>query len=287
MDTKSSKCVHLVEGGTNGSQYVNMAPMGKTSLGRVIHARKSQKTSFTNFETHGDGSGYLTLFQWCSQRDSSGGNCSHWEYSSREQHWVSNAYQGYLPAIFVVGHLVRSCTWAGRADGLGMVGTCVLQRCAGLLLDLASPSAAKMYYVRTIFLCLWLSGPPRVPHVPRVEVLALGVLGLPNPFPGLFLCTFGGFRVRATVGPWLSRYARPRCPPSPPPPPWCLARVAPVARVAHVLVFWLSGCPWGRLLVGRVLRVLQSFLLGTGSGKTEGGWLPRDLRAIGKPCRDR
>ena len=59
MDTKSSKCVHLVEGGTNGSQDVHMAPMGKTSLGRVIHARKRQKTSFTNLETHGDGSGYL------------------------------------------------------------------------------------------------------------------------------------------------------------------------------------------------------------------------------------
>ena len=56
---KVSKCVHLVEGGTNGSQYVNMAPMGKTSLGRVIHARKRQKTSFTNLETHGDGSSYL------------------------------------------------------------------------------------------------------------------------------------------------------------------------------------------------------------------------------------
>ena len=48
-----------MEGGTNGSQDVNMAPMGKTSLGRVIHARKRQKTSFTNLETHGDGSGYL------------------------------------------------------------------------------------------------------------------------------------------------------------------------------------------------------------------------------------
>ena len=59
MDMKSSKCVHLVEGGTNGPQYVNMAPMGKTSLGRVTHARKRQKTSFTNLETHGDGSGYL------------------------------------------------------------------------------------------------------------------------------------------------------------------------------------------------------------------------------------
>ena len=65
MDTKSSKCVHLVEGGTNGSQYVNMAPMGKTSLGRVIHATKRQKTSFTYLETHGDGSGSLAC-ETCS-----------------------------------------------------------------------------------------------------------------------------------------------------------------------------------------------------------------------------
>ena len=65
MDTKSSKCVHLVEGGTNGSQYVNMAPMGETSLGRVTHARKRQKTSFTELETHGDGSSYLAC-QTCS-----------------------------------------------------------------------------------------------------------------------------------------------------------------------------------------------------------------------------
>ena len=55
MDTKSSKCVHLVEGGISGPQDVNMAQMGKTSLGRVTHARKRQKTSFTNLETHGDG----------------------------------------------------------------------------------------------------------------------------------------------------------------------------------------------------------------------------------------
>ena len=35
----------------------------------------------------------------------------------------------YLPAIFVVGHLVRSCTWAGRADGsTGIVATCARQR---------------------------------------------------------------------------------------------------------------------------------------------------------------
>ena len=56
----------------------------------------------------------------------------------------------YLPAIFVVGHLVRSCTWAGRANRSGIVATCVLRRCVGLLVALAGPAAAKMDYVRTI-----------------------------------------------------------------------------------------------------------------------------------------
>ena len=56
MDTKSLKCVHLVEGGTNSPQYVDLASMG---LGRVTHASKRQKTSFTSLETHGDGFGYL------------------------------------------------------------------------------------------------------------------------------------------------------------------------------------------------------------------------------------
>ena len=56
----------------------------------------------------------------------------------------------YLPAIFVVGHLVHTCTWAGRADGSGIVATCVLQRYVGLLVDLAGPVAVKMDYVRTI-----------------------------------------------------------------------------------------------------------------------------------------
>ena len=56
----------------------------------------------------------------------------------------------YLSAVFVVGHLVRNCTWARRADGTSIVATCVLQRCVGLLVDLAGPATAKMDYVRTI-----------------------------------------------------------------------------------------------------------------------------------------
>ena len=35
----------------------------------------------------------------------------------------------YLLAIFGAGHLVRNCIWAGQADGLGIVATCVLRRC--------------------------------------------------------------------------------------------------------------------------------------------------------------
>ena len=56
----------------------------------------------------------------------------------------------YLPAIFVVGNLVLNCTWAGRADGSGIVATCVLQCCVGLLVHLVGPAKAKMDYVRTI-----------------------------------------------------------------------------------------------------------------------------------------
>ena len=66
MDTKSLKCVHLVEGGTNGPQYANMAPMGKTNLGRVTHARKRQETSFANLEAHGVGSSYVACDNCCS-----------------------------------------------------------------------------------------------------------------------------------------------------------------------------------------------------------------------------
>ena len=91
-----------------------------------------------------------------------------------------------------------------------------------------------------MFLCLRLSGVSPVPRVPRGEVLALGFLGLPDPFSGLFLCGFGVFRVRATVGTWLSRSACPRCPPFPPMVP-CMRRARRARRAR--LFFWLSGCP--------------------------------------------
>ena len=45
---------------------------------------------------------------------------------------------------------MRNCTWAGRADGSRIVAARVLQRCVGLLVNLAGPAAAKMDYVRTI-----------------------------------------------------------------------------------------------------------------------------------------
>ena len=76
----------------------------------------------------------------------------------------------YLPAIFVVEHLVRNCTWAGCADWSGIVAMCVLQRCVGLLVDLAGPAAAKMDNVRTIGCALlyntqWHEKTPRAADV--------------------------------------------------------------------------------------------------------------------------
>ena len=76
-----------------------------------------------------------------------------------------------------MGHLVHSCTWAVRANGLGIVATCVLQRCVGLLGDLAGPAAAKMDYVRTICCALlyntqWHDHTPGAAHVEeRCEAL--------------------------------------------------------------------------------------------------------------------
>ena len=77
-----------------------------------------------------------------------------------------------------------------------------------------------------------------------------GFLGLPNPFPGLFLCGFGVFRVRATVGTWLSRSACPRCPPFPPMVP--RTRRARRARCAR-LCFLALG-----LSLGTVARRARS-----------------------------
>ena len=76
----------------------------------------------------------------------------------------------YLLAIFVVGHLVRNRTPGRRADGSGIVATCVLKRCVGLLVDRAGPIVAKMDYVRTICCALvystqWHDDTPGAAHV--------------------------------------------------------------------------------------------------------------------------
>ena len=76
-----------------------------------------------------------------------------------------------------------------------------------------------------------------------------GFFGSLNPLPGLFLCGFGVFRVRATVGTWLSRSACPRCPPFPPMVP-CTRR----ARCARLCFFGSrvvsgDGCSSGAFCV--------------------------------------
>ena len=65
---------------------------------------------------------------------------------------------------------MRSCTWAWRTDGSCILATCALQRCVGLLVDLAGPAAAKMDYVRTICCALlyntqWHDDTPGAAHV--------------------------------------------------------------------------------------------------------------------------
>ena len=76
----------------------------------------------------------------------------------------------YLRAIFVVGHLVCSCTWAERDYWSAIAATRVLQRRVGPLVDLAGPAAAKMDYVCTICCALlyntqWHDHTPSAAHV--------------------------------------------------------------------------------------------------------------------------
>ena len=107
----------------------------------------------------------ITLFE--GRADQAALNTQDWLRNLRGLESLLNCY---LAAIFVVGHLVHSCTWAGRADGSGIVASCVLQRCVGLLVDLAGPAAAKMDYVRTICCALlyntqWHDDTPCAAHV--------------------------------------------------------------------------------------------------------------------------
>ena len=82
----------------------------------------------------------------------------------------------YPPTMFVVGRLMRSLIWAGRAAASGTVATCALQRCVGLFLNLAGPAEAKMYDVGTICYILvhnaeWHDHTPGAVHVECCEAL--------------------------------------------------------------------------------------------------------------------
>ena len=99
------------------------------------------------------------------------------------------------------------------------------------------PARSVQMVDKGVFLWLWLSGPSRVPRVPRGEMLALGVLGVAESMLGFFLCGFGVFRVRATVGTWLSRYVCRRCPPFPTMVP-CARRAC---RARHARLYHLGS----------------------------------------------
>ena len=94
-----------------------------------------------------------------------------------------------LLAICVVGHFVRSCTWARRADGSGLVATCVLHRCVGLLVDLAGPAERKCSM--------------SAPHAAHFCTLRNGTMTRPLPPVWrnvLRPCSQNAGRVQATAG---------------------------------------------------------------------------------------
>ena len=101
-----------------------------------------------------------------SERDSALNTHHLWRILGRPESLLNY----YLPAIFVVEHLVSNCTWALGADGSCMGTMCVLQRCVGLLVDLAGRAVAKMDCVRTVRCALlynaqWHDDTPGATHV--------------------------------------------------------------------------------------------------------------------------
>ena len=123
-----------------------------------------------------------------------------------------------------------------------------------------------------IFLWLWLSEPSRVSRVPRGEVLALGVFGVAESIAEVVFVRFPGFWGQSHCGNLAFAFCVSPLLPSPPHGALHASRLSRASRTSYF--FLLLGFPWGRLLVGHVLRVLQGFLLGTGAENTEGGWLP-------------
>lgn len=73
----------------------------------------------------------------------------------------------FLPAVFRIGYLVRSCTWEGRDRGTGERAKHILQEVLVLLVHVFCDSQAKNEYIRTIAVAL-LSWSPFLTSLPGV-----------------------------------------------------------------------------------------------------------------------
>ena len=73
----------------------------------------------------------------------------------------------YLPLVFRIGYLVRSCTWEGRACGTGEKAKHVLEEVFVTLIHLLSDTQAKNEYIRTIAVAL-LTWTPFMSSLPGV-----------------------------------------------------------------------------------------------------------------------
>ena len=73
----------------------------------------------------------------------------------------------HIPMLFLIGQLVRECTWSGRENGTGVHALHALQYSFLLMLCLTGSSAHKVEYVRSMALAL-LSWTPWHTNLPGV-----------------------------------------------------------------------------------------------------------------------
>ena len=84
---------------------------------------------------------------------------------------LRNLLNFYLPAVFRLGYLVRTCTWDGRASGSAVKAREVMEQSLLLLTSLLPDTACKNEYVRTLCVALatWMPWMDTLPAVCFVE----------------------------------------------------------------------------------------------------------------------
>ena len=77
----------------------------------------------------------------------------------------------YVLGGFILGQLVRECTWARRQAGSGQLAQIILRQCLLMLLALSRTAANRVDYVRTISiaLLLWQQHQADLPAATHIE----------------------------------------------------------------------------------------------------------------------